>query len=187
MWTCKHCNGEFDFDRTTDKANHSRHCDQNPKRQESYVKLSAALVDRQEKLYGPVASFSVTCYNCEAEFEVQERSKLFPQKEKYFCTRSCANSQGGKARSENIEANGGHHYTTICFKYHERKCVVCGFDKIVAVHHFDEDHSNDAPENLIPLCPNHHSMIHSRWKTDVIDIVEAYIENNGELVKPRSR
>jgi hypothetical protein len=32
MWRCKHCQIEFDFDTTTIKANHSRWCDQNPKR-----------------------------------------------------------------------------------------------------------------------------------------------------------
>lgn len=31
MWKCKHCNKEFDFDKVTDKANHSRWCKENPK------------------------------------------------------------------------------------------------------------------------------------------------------------
>lgn len=30
-WTCKHCNKDFDFDNTSQKANHSRWCNENPK------------------------------------------------------------------------------------------------------------------------------------------------------------
>ena len=37
MWKCKHCSKEFDFDTTSQKANHSRWCDKNPKL-ESYKK-----------------------------------------------------------------------------------------------------------------------------------------------------
>ena len=32
MWKCKHCNNEFDFNTTSEKANHSRWCDYNPNR-----------------------------------------------------------------------------------------------------------------------------------------------------------
>jgi len=34
-------------------------------------------------------------------------------------------------------------------------------DKIVAVHHINHNHSDNRPENLVPLCPNHHEMLHS--------------------------
>jgi len=32
---------------------------------------------------------------------------------------------------------------------------MCGADR-PHLHHIDENHDNNAPENLIPLCPNHH-------------------------------
>ena len=35
------------------------------------------------------------------------------------------------------------------------RCAVCGADG-PQVHHIDEDHSNNDPANLLPLCPNHH-------------------------------
>jgi hypothetical protein len=61
------------------------------------------------------------------------------------------------------ELYGGYKqsYINICFKYHDRKCIICGEDIIVAVHHYDGNHNNNDPRNLIPLCMNHHMYIHS--------------------------
>ena len=42
-----------------------------------------------------------------------------------------------------------------------QECVVCGFDKIVDIHHIDANKTNNSPKNLIGLCPNHHRMIHN--------------------------
>jgi hypothetical protein len=55
-------------------------------------------------------------------------------------------------------------YKTTCFHFHEKKCIVCEECNIVEVHHFDENHDNNTPSNLIPLCPTHHQYIHSRYK-----------------------
>jgi hypothetical protein len=41
-----------------------------------------------------------------------------------------------------------------------KKCVVCGFDKIVELHHLDGDKANSTDKNLIGLCPNCHKQIH---------------------------
>ena len=40
------------------------------------------------------------------------------------------------------------------------RCVVCGFDEIVEVHHILPQHlgGTDDPENLVVLCPNHHAL-----------------------------
>jgi hypothetical protein len=40
-------------------------------------------------------------------------------------------------------------------------CVVCGFDKIVDLHHIDSNKENNSPKNLVGLCPNHHRMINN--------------------------
>lgn len=39
-WTCKHCNKTYSFEGRADKANHSRWCDENPKRTSYVDKLS---------------------------------------------------------------------------------------------------------------------------------------------------
>jgi len=41
------------------------------------------------------------------------------------------------------------------------KCMICGFDKVIELHHLDKDHSNKSSQNLIGLCPNHHRMLHN--------------------------
>tara|TARA_Y100000310_G_scaffold341930_1_gene442904 strand:+ start:9128 stop:9613 length:486 start_codon:yes stop_codon:yes gene_type:complete len=48
------------------------------------------------------------------------------------------------------------------------KCVICGFDKVVDIHHLDANKKNNAESNLIGLCPNHHRMINNyKYKFEV--------------------
>lgn len=60
---------------------------------------------RADKVYGKIKKFKVSCNYCEKEFYVEERERLFPKKEKYFCSRSCANkrvhNQGTKQKISN--------------------------------------------------------------------------------------
>jgi hypothetical protein len=48
---------------------------------------------KSDKIFGEYKKFIVVCNKCNIEFEVEEREKLYPQKEKYYCSRSCANSR----------------------------------------------------------------------------------------------
>ena len=43
-----------------------------------------------------------------------------------------------------------------------KNCVICGFDKIVDLHHLDYNNKNNVDANLVGLCPNHHRMVHRR-------------------------
>lgn len=175
MWTCKHCNETFDFYRATDKANHSRHCDKNPKKLDSYKNIKIKVNERIESELGPIRQFEVVCFTCSSEFLVEEREKQFPLKERYFCSRNCANSIGGKAKSKVYHPDETAHYTTVCFRYHKKECIVCGEDKIVAVHHNDCNHYNNDPKNLVPLCPTHHQYVHSKYKDEVQPIIDRYL------------
>ena len=91
--------------------------------------------------------------------------------EKTTCSKSCANTHFRKGWQPDFIS----HYTTICWRYHEKRCVVCEEDKIVAVHHYDEDHENNDPANLIPLCPTHHQYMHSRFRVEIEQRVLDYI------------
>ena len=68
-------------------------------------------------------------------------------------------------------------YRTTCFHYHKKECVVCKENLIVEVHHYDENHSNNNPENLIPLCPTHHQYMHSGYRDKIASIVDNYKNN----------
>jgi hypothetical protein len=91
------------------------------------------------------------------------------------CSRSCANKHFRSG-----EGNGmwsGNNYQLICWQHHKKECIVCGEDKIVAVHHNDHNHYNNDPENLIPLCPTHHQYVHSQYKDEVQPIIDKYVES----------
>ena len=47
-----------------------------------------------------------------------------------------------------------------CFSHHKKECIICKWDIVVHVHHLDGNRKNRNRENLVPLCPNHHAMIH---------------------------
>jgi predicted nucleic acid-binding Zn ribbon protein len=101
------------------------------------------------------------------------------------CSRSCANRLfRTKQRNPNWSEDA---YRSTCFAYHEKKCVVCGETKIVAVHHFNGNHNDNRPENLIPICPTHHSYVHSRYAAEVLPAITEYreqwlIEHSGQLL-----
>lgn len=110
----------------------------------------------------------VRCIVCENPIKNYKTSKG-------TCSKSCANKH---FRSGEDNGNWkGTQYQTICYRHHEKKCVVCGENKIVAVHYMNENHSDNRLENLVPLCPTHHQYVHSRYKAEVIDIIENYVKN----------
>lgn len=139
---------------------------------EQYTSLQEEKVTR---LFGPLAKHTKECKRCGKAFVFEGRIKTKTYERAKFCSRSCANS-----RQEwwNDNATG---YRTIALQHWDHKCAICNFDKIVAIHHIDEDRNNNDPKNLIPLCPNHHEMVHSKWKDEVLPLIEEVIENKWGL------
>ena len=165
MWTCKHCKQDFEFSNLSDKANHSRWCNDNPKRNNWNKKQSAI------NKYGDYKEYKVICHTCDKEFCVSEREKIFPSKDKYFCSRNCSNSVGGIAKREKYGLIG---YVTIAEKYYHKKCAVCGISDVLDVHHIDEDRTNNHPSNLIFLCPNDHYRLHRNNDETVLKIIKGH-------------
>lgn len=163
MWSCKHCRVEFDFNKS-ERANHSRWCSHNPKRNE-WNRAKGTITQ-----YGHLVEYTMICECCGSDFVVEEREKLHPQRDKYFCSRSCANNRQAWWN------DNASYYRTIAFQHWKKECAICCFDKIVTVHHIDEDHSNNDPQNLIPLCPNHHEMFHSPWRAEVEPLIFEAVE-----------
>ena len=120
---------------------------------------------------------------------IEERIKTCPSCQKPFmknsitCSNACANryfkhgrtAEGARWKSDD-QLISESKYREICFRHHEKMCVVCGESKIVAVHHLDENRENNLPENLIPLCPTHHQYTHSKYHAEVDPIIAEYIE-----------
>jgi hypothetical protein len=110
------------------------------------------------------------CPVCGNIFNAQGRSK----KHKTTCSHACANTffRSGINHPNWRESS----YRTTCFHYHKHECVVCKENKLVEVHHLDENNQNNSPSNLVPLCPTHHQYWHSRHKADVELIIYNYVK-----------
>ena len=91
-----------------------------------------------------------------------------------FCSHKCSNSFEPH--------NPISTYQRICFQHHKRECIVCGENIIVEVHHYDKNHKNNTPGNLIPLCSTHHRYIHcKRGKHLIEDRVNKYHKNFNNI------
>lgn len=182
MWTCKHCDCKFEFVRATEKANHSRHCIQNPRRLLSYVKSSSSATTRHNNQYGEYKTFTVVCSGCDKACEVRERELAHPKKQYYYCSRSCANSVGGKAK---VEKYGLSWYPSIARKFYVEQCAACGISDILDVHHIDENRDNSEPSNLIFLCPNDHYRLHRNQDPVIQHLINTHVsywsENKPQL------
>jgi len=122
------------------------------------------------------------CPVCKNEFFTKNNKR-----EKTVCSRSCSNtyfrSGVNNANYKSIDNYNNRSsqfaikYRKICFENHEHKCVVCGENKILDVHHFDGNKFNNDVNNLIPICATHHNYLHSKYKDEIIDKVIEYINN----------
>lgn len=106
------------------------------------------------------------CEVCETPIKDYKHSKG-------TCSHSCSNKFFNYLRNKPETYT---NYRTICWQEHKKECVVCGETKIVAVHHMNENHEDNRVENLVPLCPTHHSYMHSKYKAEILPVVEEYVK-----------
>jgi len=179
---CKFCNRKI-FTTKTGISYHQNRCSSNKNRifisQQTREKLAKGNIARTERIKGKKKIFKVVCEICKCKFDVEEYEKEFPKKEKYYCSRKCSNKVGALVRAENFKKNGTKStfsYRTICFKHHGKKCIICPEEKMVCAHHINLIHNDNRPENLVPLCRNHHGYIHSKYKKEVFDKVQEYLK-----------
>jgi len=113
----------------------------------------------------------ITCKGCGYEKHLHAKGFCFncyqkqPKQYKYI-------------KNKNIE----YLYCITPEKYEEltKKCVICGFDKIVDLHHIDSNHENSKEQNLIGLCPNHHKMIHTeKYTAEITAQIIELLKSNG--------
>ena len=76
---------------------------------------------------GYIKTYKVICFKCGKEFEVKEREKTFPNKEKYFCSRSCANTRHPTEETINkIKHSLTKDSDTLFLNSIEKTCKKCG-------------------------------------------------------------
>ena len=135
--TCPHCHQTFQNISGRTFSNHVRWCKENPDKDrlsgkkicEKQKESRLRYLDRHD---GKLRSFTVICDSCGKQFEVMERERKFPSRNKYFCSRSCSNkrkysieqiqsrSETRKKRMKKFGINGKPLYKTI-----EKECKQC--------------------------------------------------------------
>ncbi len=119
------------------------------------------------------------CHRCYVKISWKPRSakctrchRVLPLKAKNLCG-GCYNFvfHLDYAKAQNQKKNYGLDYEL--YKKITGKCVICGFDKVVDLHHLDENKKNNEKINLIGLCPNHHKMLHDfRYRKEMRGALE---------------
>ncbi|MDD5463554.1 MAG: HNH endonuclease [Candidatus Moranbacteria bacterium] len=112
------------------------------------------------------------CFICDVEVYKSRKALLGSKSEKFFCGKSCQTVWRNSI--VNIGSNhpnwkGGRHvsYRNVLNKNNVPKvCVFCGNTdgRVLAVHHIDNNHRNNALENLSWLCYNCHILVHNHTK-----------------------
>lgn len=103
------------------------------------------------------------CKACNSSFNTKNVKQT-------FCSYKCSNSFEPH--------NSVKQYQSICFKHHKKECVICRESIVVDVHHYDENHYNNDPKNLVPLCPTHHRYMHNETGKSLIrERVDEYVAN----------
>lgn len=82
---------------------------------------------------------------------------------KFYCSRECGNIAKNKFREESGEwLNSTSTYRRRAFQTYSHECLVCGWnedERILEVHHIDENREHNEIENLCILCPICHRKI----------------------------
>ena len=105
----------------------------------------------------------ITCSRCKRQI---------PHHGKGLCA-GCYNSTFHIERTRELNAKQRHNIDADTYKKLISKCIICGFDKIVDIHHLDHNHKNNSSDNLTGLCPNHHKMLHSKkYQKEIFDILK---------------
>ncbi len=107
------------------------------------------------------------CYSCYKKISWKPKKQIckrckreLPLHAKGLCA-GCYNFvfHSNKTKKDNHEK--WHSISQELYNKKTKKCCICGFNKIVELHHLDENKKNNNENNLVGLCPNHHKMLHN--------------------------
>lgn len=130
----------------------------------------------------------VTCYKKLAWKPKPKICKRCKRELPHHAKGLCAGCYNTVFNLENAKAHNykkWHNISLELYKKLTEKCFLCGFEKVVELHHLDKNRENNSEDNLIGLCPNHHKMIHiSKYRGEIIDqINEIFKRENKKLVE----
>ena len=80
----------------------------------------------------------------------------------FYCSRECGNLHKNQLRKLTGEWDNSLNYRLKALNVLEHKCIVCGWnedERILEVHHIDENREHNNIKNLCILCPTCHRKI----------------------------
>jgi very-short-patch-repair endonuclease len=115
---CKYCGEKFK--KHSKYAAHIRWCKNNPDYEKltNFDSMKIGVNKKLDERLGKIKEFKVPCFLCKKIFFIKEREKQFPKKEKYFCSRSCANT---RKHSNETKKKISKSITPISRKYWKNK------------------------------------------------------------------
>ena len=121
------------------------------------------------------------CANCGQEIWRTKSQYARSKTGNVYCSRSCATSKNNTLfkSGENNANYKGTDYRQKALQTCEHKCAVCGYnddERILEVHHIDENRSNNEINNLCILCPICHRKITLHYYTLAPDFTLIPIE-----------
>lgn len=77
-----------------------------------------------------------------------------------FCDRSCST----RWRSANPSATKMYYHSKSANRFrklYKTRCFICGFDRVIELCHIisSKDDGTIHPDNIVTLCPNHHTLM----------------------------
>lgn len=100
----------------------------------------------------------IECFSCGRKFYTNPHRLKQSKSGRKFCSKSCSNSYNNTLRKK----ESLNTYRRIAFEEYEHKCKICGWkedERILEVHHIDENRKNNKLNNLIILCPTCHKYL----------------------------
>ena len=103
------------------------------------------------------------CSFCGKEIYVPERGLKKSKTGNFYCSKKCGNLHKNLLREQSGEWKDSYStYRKRALNHYEKKCFCCGWEedeRILEVHHIDEDRNNNDIDNLCILCPTCHRKI----------------------------
>jgi len=119
------------------------------------------------------------CFNCYRKFCWKQKNivckrcgRELPNHAKGLCA-GCYQFVFNSERNKAWNYKSRHNINLELYKKITQICIICGFNKIVDLHHLDENKANNSESNLVGLCPNHHKMLHDfRYKQEMFNLLK---------------
>lgn len=106
------------------------------------------------------------CHSCSKEVYKTPTQIKRSKSKKYFCSKSCQtkwrNTQYVGDRHKNWKDGYSRYRKILLGSSTQKVCLLCKENdvRVLAVHHIDQDHTNQRIENLAWLCHNCHHLVH---------------------------